>query len=310
MSTVFNFNRFCLLCKREIMEGRTLWLRNAMTCAVIALFFSLKSSGDFVFMAFLIFAAMSSSLLTEGLADRQKRIFYLTLPASSLEKFLSRFLYIMSFIFVAFPAAWVLGWGVQQVFSHFIFGDPWSVQFLSESIQKMRIEGSSFIGFAIHPSAPLSESIQRMWIEGNLWTFLLTLQAVCMLGSTIWLKNPFAKVILFHISFAVLVTMLSSCILYFYTIQSGDLVLGFWDSMNNGIGRSIISVIYVLIVILFYVLSYFRFKELGATQKLSRISPSLRIVIGCYLLLLVCMTVATVMGISMLSGSAVFFYRN
>lgn len=267
MNITFNWNRFLCLCKREFSEGRAQWLRWYIVLAAVMLGLSRQS------FLFGVIICIASALLMPGISGRQKRVFYLMIPASPLEKLLSRYVYVMSLILIAFPLAGITANLGLQLFKYVFFHRAFSFDSL----------------FSFLP------------VVGVTWETVLTcltLQVVFMLGSMIWLKNSFFKTLLFHVLFGIIL---------FIAILSVAAVLSYHAGGISGpseIDRLLWSntffrVMHVLMVLFFYVLCYFRFRELGIVHKLRPLTPTLRILLGCYALLLI---VVCVIIISWFSG--------
>lgn len=272
MNTVFNFNRFLCLCKREFTEGRVQWLRWYGVLAAGLFFVFFTKEGDGLRMAFLVVVSVASAVFIQGISGRQKRVFYLTIPASALEKLLSRYVYITSLIFVAFFAAALTAKVGQQLFSHFVMGSPFDWSF-SPGMWKVGEDSDTVLAF-------------------------FTLQAIFMFGSMVWLKNSFFKTSLFHVVFgtALLVTILMWMALFshpnemYLSEESGEKI---WI-------KGVIYAVHIGMLVFYYVLCYFRFRELGIVHKLLPLSPTLRLLAGCYLLLLVSCILFVTVGISYL----------
>ncbi len=280
MNAAFNFKRFGLLCKREFTEGSR-QLQIWFTCLVgVLTAWSTPGGPGAIFIQLIFYPVVigASALLMQNISNRQKRMFYLTIPASPLEKLLSRYLYTSSIIFVIFPAAFILAKLAGMLVKHYFYG-----------------------GMMYWPFSNLG------WIGMHDVWMVFSLQAVFMLGSMVWLKSSVFKTILFHICFVGLITIVCSFILFSH-VRRGDL----YPSSLEPIGglEDIISVIHILVILLFYVLCYFRFKELGVIHKIFPLSPSMRIAAGCYLLLFVAIFISVVVGVRLLpiDSGASFIY--
>ncbi len=272
MNITFNWNRFLCLCKREFSEGRAQWLRWYIVLAAVMLGLSRQS------FLFGVIICIASALLMPGISGRQKRVFYLMIPASQLEKLLSRYVYVMSLILIAFPLAGITANLGLQLFKYVFFHRAFSFDSL----------------FSFLP------------VVGVTWETVLTcltLQVVFMLGSMIWLKNSFFKTLLFHVLFGIIL---------FIAILSVAAVLSYHAGGISGpseIDRLLWSntffrVMHVLMVLFFYVLCYFRFRELGIVHKLRPLTPTLRILLGCYALLLIVVCVIIISWFSGMQGTS------
>lgn len=279
MNTMFNFNRFLLLCKREFTEGRVQCLRWYGILSAV-LFFLFFSKGDGMQAAFFVVVAVTSALFIQGISNRQKRVFYLTIPASALEKLLSRYIYISVLIFVTFLAAVLTAKAGQQLFSHFVFGTSfdWSC-----GLDDWRTGGDS------HP------------VLG-----FFTLQAVYMLGSMVWLKNSFFKTSLFHIVFgSVIAAGIFILLALLHEPHYANMSFSLVHSDNRWV-ENLFYGVHIVMLAFFYVLCYFRFRELGIVHKLLPLSPVLRIVGVCYLLLLVTLFVMTALGLAYVNSEMIY----
>lgn len=272
MNIAFNWNRFLCLCKREFSEGRAQWLRWYIVLAAMMLGFSRQS------FLFGVIVCIASALLMPGISARQKRVFYLMIPASPLEKLFSRYVYVMSLILVAFPLAGITANLGLQLFRYVFFHGTFSFGSL----------------FSFLP------------VEGVTWETLLTcltLQVVFMLGSMVWLKNSFFKTLLFHILFGTILCIAVLSVASVSSYHMGGI------SGPNEIDRLLWSntffrVMHVLMVLFFYVLCYFRFRELGIVHTLRPFTPTLRVLLACYALLLIVVCVIIISWFSGMQGTA------
>ena len=125
----FNMTRFCRVLKLDFVEGRKAMMWGALCMLLLYLFFfwfahaigfhnvsfygatpekimQLKVNticeavGAFGMMAMFIFFLIAASTLYRGEQKKQQRIAWLMLPASNLEKFLSRWVYLLVFSLV------------------------------------------------------------------------------------------------------------------------------------------------------------------------------------------------------------------
>lgn len=272
MNDVFNTNRLGLLIKKDIQEnGRGYLVRSFVICGILAFlyvfmhysfshimqndFSSAEFAGTFIsknlirvtFVVFLLSLLIFASSMMEPIKSKQKRTHFLTLPSSSLEKYLSRFL-ICS---VGFLLVFVLS---------ALFADAIRVGFYSLIYQG----NVPFIEWKQLLDNPSGE----FWFSVSL--IVLTL-SFYMLGTTFWQRNSFSKTtgafLLLHTFFgAVVFFSFWLCSLFYDDFFTK---LAYVNGINITKESSMLWVtVCVFILAAFnWVLSYFRFKEAEIIER-------------------------------------------
>ena len=133
----FNMTRFGRVLKLDFVEGRKAMMWGALCMLLLYLFFfwfawnigmhvSAVNDGDtyvkglcqavagFSMMAMFIFFLITASTLYRGEQKKQQRIAWLMLPATNLEKFLSRWIYMLAFMLVGGVLPIILADGIHM----------------------------------------------------------------------------------------------------------------------------------------------------------------------------------------------------
>ncbi len=272
MNTFFSIQRFLYISKREFIEGRQQWLRWWGILAVIMFVIHFIGPGGLQQFIFFLVTAVASSQFIQGISDRQKRVFYLTIPATPMEKLLSRYLYITSLIFVAFPLAILTAKVGQQLVSHFIFHSPFD--------------------WSMDHYIPADKNYF------NLILSFFTVQVIFMFGSMIWLKNPLLKTTLFHALYVTVSTVLLATIFYNFLKDSSfeRTDVNLWEDANQWM-TNLVYGIHIAMIVFFYVLCYFRFRELGIVHKTFPLSPTTKMILGCYVLLFASVLILSIVAL-------------
>ena len=265
----FSIERFALLYKKDFIEGwKTLLLRFVMLYAILAIIFCLIGHSEFEarlkhlgteyysdifylrFAAFIFwgFGCLFASLMMERMKDKTKRISYLMTPATSFEKFLSRFLLVVVLYIIAF-------------FLAFKLADYTRIAIFSVRYAELQI-------IPINLSMLYSgqgEVLANSWPAFiALFTSYLFFQSLFILGSILWYKNPFIKtlaagviiVLVFVIVDSILVHSLFSDISIRTSV--GDYIQ---ELAKQWLTKKNIIIFFSLLTLFNWSISYFRFKS-------------------------------------------------
>ncbi len=259
MDAHFNFQRFFLVLKRDLLENGRSALFGLLTVISIFSFILLMTTFDtnqiilnqfnkhMFFIAFYILAVFYSGMAFSDFRNKEKTMSYLMLPASSLEKFLSILLlstigFIISFI-VVFGLFNILNMGIISSFS----GDL-SLDFYNP-------------------------------INRNLLTniaIILPIQSVFLVGAVKFQRLPIFYTALYFFLFLLIYGFLSTIVLKFYTGSMSFDGLGdnnsFRFQYSDGsfgektIGQvlsvqSFIFFVKYLLAPIFWVVAWFKLKE-------------------------------------------------
>lgn len=194
----FSLSRLCLVAKRDIMEN---WKKNLYNCLTLyailasALVFTMLRlhgvyekipNGFWVCMALVAFGgwAVVLSNVMEPMATKAKRIAFLMVPATNLEKYLWRLIYVTVGFVVSFTVA-LLATDLTYLLLNSIFG--WEEY---RSLTAMAF-GTSLISF--ENQSGMSDG---SWLL-TVWSFVITLwgYSFFVLGGTFWRRRAFVKTV-------------------------------------------------------------------------------------------------------------------
>lgn len=189
-SNLFNPRRFGRYCSKQIHEWkRGLWLQFFSLAGIYTLLMFLFHSTDdegltpsiassgiqmLVWFGFFIYTAKSSSSLADQIGRRSKRVLYLTVPASTAEKYIAHLLWTFILYPMLFFAAIVVAQYASEVVSSTIRGEAFN-------------PGTPLQGLLTIWNSLYSLSTVVVWTISNIVTFTL--------GATLWQKNSFLKTI-------------------------------------------------------------------------------------------------------------------
>lgn len=273
----FNWNRFCLTCKKDFMENwKTMFLRFVMLYAVLSIVFCFICFWDcdsvlrgnahalptnplrYFATAAGIYCSLGlvfSSFLLENMRSKTKRIAFLMTPSTMFEKFFFRFLLVCPIYFLAFILAFQLA-DFTRVLLFSVFYPTISVSLASWS-QLLHGQVDMFADW----------SMTLCFLS-----FCFFAQSVFGLGSALWFKRVVVKV------FASLVVLYT---LFF--VVDGTLIhllfkggmSDFYDSLdffdwfaNQHTVNQVNAVFFFVVGTSIWVLSYFRFKESEIINRL------------------------------------------
>ena len=191
----FSLSRLCLVAKRDIMEN---WKKNLYNCLTLyailasALVFTMLRlhgvyekvpNGFWVCMALVVFGgwAVVLSNVMEPMSTKAKRIAFLMVPATSLEKYLWRLIYVTAGFAVSFAVA-LLTTDVTYLLLNSIFGEE---------------EYRSLAGFAIGVYLNWNSlALDDSWLLTS-WTYVFTAwgYSLFVVGGTVWRRRAFVKTV-------------------------------------------------------------------------------------------------------------------
>ena len=191
----FSLSRLCLVAKRDIMEN---WKKNLYNCLTLyailasALVFTMLRlhgvhekipNGFWVCMALVAFGgwAVVLSNVMEPMSTKAKRIAFLMVPATSLEKYLWRLIYVTVGFAVSFTAA-LFATDVTYLLLNSIFGEE---------------EYRSLAGFAIGVYLNWNSlALDDSWLLTS-WAYVFTAwgYSLFVVGGTVWRRRAFVKTV-------------------------------------------------------------------------------------------------------------------
>ncbi len=191
----FSLSRLCLVAKRDIMEN---WKKNLYNCLTLyailasALVFTMLRlhgvyekipNGFWVCMALVVFGgwAVVLSNVMEPMSAKAKRIAFLMVPATSLEKYLWRLIYVTVGFAVSFAVA-LLATDVTYLLLNSIFGEE---------------EYRSLAGFAIGVYLNWNSlALDDSWLLTS-WAYVFTAwgYSLFVVGGTVWRRRAFVKTV-------------------------------------------------------------------------------------------------------------------
>lgn len=191
----FSLSRLCLVAKRDIMEN---WKKNLYNClrlyAILAsaLVFTMLRlhgvyekipNGFWVCMALVVFGgwAVVLSNVMEPMSAKAKRIAFLMVPATCLEKYLWRLIYATVGFAVSFAVA-LLATDVTYLLLNSIFGEE---------------EYRSLAGFAIGVYLNWNSlALDDSWLLTS-WAYVFTAwgYSLFVVGGTVWRRRAFVKTV-------------------------------------------------------------------------------------------------------------------
>lgn len=205
-SNFFNPKRFGRYCSKQIHEWkRGLWLQFFSLAGIYTLLMFLFHSSDdegltpsiattgtqmFVWLGFFIYTAKSASSLAEQIGVRSKRVLYLTVPASTAEKYIAHLLWTFLLYPILFFAAIVVAQYASEVISSTIRSEVFN-------------PGTPLQGMFTIWNTLYSLPTVVVWTISNIVTFTL--------GATLWQKNSFLKTI-------AALFLLGIATVFFYTV--------------------------------------------------------------------------------------------
>jgi len=271
-NNVFNWKRFILVLMKDVKEnGRSRLIRHlAITGTIAALFvwMGIQAYEDFYlyprmvsydlfwptveplyFLGFLVFGCITASLLFGNMTTKAEKHQVLTLPASDLEKFLSRWLIYMVIYPLLFIVSLEIADAIRVLILNPFFGKDQLVSLFPLSILwgNRPEEMNTMVG----------EYQEFMILAG----FYCILASAFALGSAIWHKNAAAKTLLVGLiillCFAFMGYLLIECIFN----DQRNFGEGVNINLSKGPWLYITLFIEACITLVLNILTYFRFKE-------------------------------------------------
>lgn len=275
---IFSLSRFLAVCKKDMMENwKSIALRSIMIYSLMTLIICIicywdcdgimagyKTSlttrpKEYVLTGIFIFVGMSvvfSSFMMENMQSKAKRISYLMCPSSTFEKFLERFLLVV----VIYPLFFIFAFKMADLSRYFIF-----LAFYPNY-------NFSLVGFDAFYGVPFEALFSKLLDLAYASSIYLFLQALFILGSTLWYRKVAVKTIaclaaLYFIFFIVDGTLIH--LLFKSGINDFSSALRYVMEFADGHMWKIISmVIYFMLTFFLWVLSYYRFKESEIINRL------------------------------------------
>lgn len=203
-------------------------------------------SGTFFFVGFLLFLVCGASIFN-NMRTKQSRATFLMLPASNLEKFVSRFLWVTVGCLVMLFSSLVITDVIQYVFSWFItphMHGSLTVSFFEELFCSKSMDTSNII-MVDHQSVKVN--YYSMWVL--VVSFLFFCHSFFTLGGSIFRK------------YTVILTVVSSFVLIFllavvFNLIGGDLVVYFVEDLGPYKTGYVMIVLFIILAVFNYWLSY------------------------------------------------------
>ncbi len=268
MNNRFNISRFYNYCMKQVYEGkRSIALQFFSIAGIYTIllvlfrntaddtevpFISTGFSQMIIWLSFFVYLAKNSSLIADSLSTRSKLVLYLSVPASTAEKYIAHLLSSA----ILYPLVFFAGIIVAQYASEFLATFIWGTEFT--------------------PGTPLEGCLDSWEFKGDFgkWTVaLIILQAldfivVFTLGATIWKKNCFIKTV----AVLMLASVLSIILLaVFINVNDVVLLTTYLSSLDySSISVDSIMAVFMLsgaiITLLFGLIGYLRVKELEINE--------------------------------------------
>ena len=185
-SHLFSPKRFGRYCSKQIHEWkRGLWLQFFSLAGIYTILMVLFHSTEnpsitttgvqlLVWFGFFIYTAKSGSSLAEQIGGRSKRVLYLTVPASTAEKYIAHLLWTLILYPILFFAAIIVAQYTSEIISSTLRDESFN-------------PGSPLQGLLSIWNGSYSLASAIVWTINNIVTFTL--------GATLWQKNSFLKTI-------------------------------------------------------------------------------------------------------------------
>ncbi|MDE5595217.1 MAG: hypothetical protein K2I89_06570 [Muribaculaceae bacterium] len=255
-SQIFDFDRFVNCLKRDLtLNGRSWLLKALMMLGVTTILLvlstgvTLDSEPSFVVFRFCgtVFCALGASLFMENMTSNGLRLNTLMSPASTLEKFLSRWVICVfgttiAFL-ICFALADLLRVGFYNIYYHNVFDGHY-------------LDNIRYLG----PIEMMKQT--EHWYY--LWGSIATVQAIFVLGSTVAPKNAFLKTFGTLLVFMVIFV----CVIgYVYTVlgpKGGYIV----DNTSEKLLDTLPKIVPICVTVFCYITAYFRMKESEIINRL------------------------------------------
>lgn len=238
----FSLRRVGLLMRRDIVENKKTFLFFTLLLSVIFLFIMFVSAwatpaGEEAYLTlslstlngytkvFSFYSIFVWSGIMANIQTKETRTNFLMLPASNIEKFLGRLIYVTLLVFVPFIAAILLADVLQMLIFPLFAGEGDTVRFLLLGFWEVKAKA----GFTIQEFmsqnadyAPYLYALPFISCISTIWE-----ASVYVLGGCYWRNHPFMKTVATMLSITIVVTIV--------------LIFSFFQIVNE-IGASVESV--------------------------------------------------------------------
>lgn len=255
INNTFNISRFGLVLRKDFQENKKLYAlgallifgslatmmilvgydiydRNTNTWSEAEATGCMEMVRTGLFFGFLyLFTITLASTLFSKLKFKTGRIEALTLPASDLEKFMSRWIVVT----IVFPIMYVLLFYLADMLYVLVLK---TVYPYATTIEQLNIGQFNFLS-----------------IDNNVAvvTIYLCVQAVYVLGGVMMPKLSFVK---------------TSCVLLVLTIIYTNFMTGVADVLKTGANITVVACSFAIYAVLLWIIAYFRFKETEVIHRL------------------------------------------
>lgn len=260
-SQIFDFKRYADCIKRDLtLNGRAWLIRAALMVAVMTIMLVLVSRDDIHGMwnaqtisiedqmdhgfnvlrvCMFIFTAIGASLFMENMTSPGKRLNELMSPASTLEKYLSRWTVCVLGVTIGFFVCFSLAELLRILIMEWIWGD---------------INGLVYCG-----PFKLLKQAERWYFP---WCIMAAIQATFVLGSTVWPKKSFQKTFgfMFALQILLVLTVIATDELLMPDPSQYVLKITPYDFTQDDLFR-ILSVSSLVWTAYCYIVSFFRMRE-------------------------------------------------
>lgn len=275
---IFSWSRFLLVCKKDMMENwKSMVLRFIMVYALMAsvvcficywdcdgIMAGYKSilttqPKEYVLTGLFVFAGMSlvfSSFMMENMQSKTKRISYLMSPSSIFEKFIERFLLVV----VVYPLFFVFAFKLADLSRYFIF----SIFYPSYNFSLVGFD--AFYGVS---GIALFNNLLDLACATSVYLFV---QSLFILASTLWYRKVAVKTVACLVALYMIFFIVDGTLIHLL-FKSG--INDFYSALrfvmefaDDHMWEKINTVIYLVLTLFVWVLSYFRFKESEIINRL------------------------------------------
>lgn len=212
---------------------------------------SLLIAGSILFLALgIVFA----STLMEPMRNKTKKISFLIVPASDLEKYLSRWVIVV----VGYTIAFFLALWLADLFRVAIF----SIRYPNIDVEMLNfrelINTNYYRTGDVGGYAFFSTHFFYMCLS-----FFFLLQSICVLGSTFWEKASFVKTFAASlvIVFSFLLVSRWTILLFFQDFNQFSRLSNSKLDFSESLGFLILTGVFVFFALVNWTIAYFRFRE-------------------------------------------------
>ena len=270
-NNTFDLKRFALLIKRDLMQDWRKYALQATALLGIMLAFPLfytytqydglrlrnveinyflnNLNHNYVIQATILFIfafLIYASTTMNPISSKRKRIDYLLLPCSSLEKYLSRIvIHILGFVVVFFVCLFVADLIRMTIFS---------VAYPSVGVKALDLG-----------ILTTSKMFSNTKIFVMVTTMYMSIVAFFTLGATFWQKNGAIKSTVTLL--AIIFTLIGFTQLLYRFFMAGRNINPPQVTQNDEVGIVIVTACFGCLALFFWILGYFRFKETELTNR-------------------------------------------